>query len=263
MGYSNWRPASVGLPRDAFRPSGVFLGILAVFVGFGALAWQGVGSAGVNVFMFVVAGWVLSLCLHEYAHAVIAYRAGDYGVASRGYLRLNPLKYSHPVLTIVIPLVFIIIGAIALPGGAVLIDNSRLRTRGQRSLVSLAGPAVNAIFAALLLLPFALGVDWTAHLAFWSAVALLAFFQISATVLNLFPLPGLDGGNAIYPWLNNEWKRGFDLIRPYGIFVLFLLMWSTALRTVVFSFFDSIMSGAGVPRLLDDYGLSLFQFWRR
>lgn len=262
MGYSDYRPTSVRLPREAFRPSVVFLAIVTAFVGFGALAWLSVGSVGVNVFMFVIAGWLLSLCLHEYAHAIVAYRAGDYGVASRGYLRLDPLKYSHPVLTIVIPVIFILLGGIALPGGAVMIDHSRLRSRGQQSAVSLAGPAVNAIFAALLLLPFALGVDWAAHPVFWAAASLLALFQLMAALLNLFPLPGLDGGNAIYPWLDNDWKRGFDLIRPYGIFVIFLLLWRSSLGSIFFGWLDHIMVAAGVPDGLWSVGFGLFQFWQ-
>ena len=81
------------------------------------------------MFLFVVFGWLLSLCLHEYAHALVGYRGGDYGVIHRGYLQLNPLKYTNAVLSIVLPIVFIIFGGIALPGGAVLIDHHRLRSK--------------------------------------------------------------------------------------------------------------------------------------
>jgi Zn-dependent protease len=262
VSYSNWRSTPVGLPREAFRPSPIFLGILAVFVGFGALAWLSAGSDELNVFMFVVAGWLLSLCLHEYAHAVVAYRAGDYGVASLGYLRLNPLKYAHPFLSIVLPVLFILIGAIALPGGAVLVDNHRLRTRAQRALVSLAGPATNVVFAIVLLLPFVIGVNVDAHQTFWSAIALLAFFQISAAILNLLPVPGLDGGNAVYPYLNSDWKRAYDVMRPWGMLLLVVLLFYTVLRSVVFDVFDGIMAAANVPNGLAGYGLFLFQFWR-
>ena len=43
----------------------------------GVMAWNGYGNAGFDVFVFIVAGWLVSLCLHEYAHALLAYRAGD------------------------------------------------------------------------------------------------------------------------------------------------------------------------------------------
>ena len=65
------------------------------------MAWQEFGNPIVNIILFVIAGWLVSLSLHEYAHALFAYRSGDRGVAERGYLTLNPLKYAHPVLSIV------------------------------------------------------------------------------------------------------------------------------------------------------------------
>ena len=71
------------------------------------------------MFIFVIAGWMVSLCLHEFGHAFTAWRFGDHDVAVRGYLTLNPLKYSNPMLSIVLPLLFIALGGIGLPGGAV------------------------------------------------------------------------------------------------------------------------------------------------
>ena len=68
----------------------------------------------------------MSLCLHEYAHALVAYRAGDRGVADRGYLTLNPLKYTHPLLSIVLPVVVVMLGGIGLPGGAVWVDHAHI-----------------------------------------------------------------------------------------------------------------------------------------
>ena len=136
------------------------------------------------MFLFIVAGWIVSLCLHEYAHALFAYRFGDHGVAIRGYLRLDPLKYANPLFSIVIPVIFMLLGGIALPGGAVLVDNAALRTRRRQAIVSLAGPAINAIFAFLLMIPFLAGVGtriqsvftldqfYAEHGAFWSALAL-------------------------------------------------------------------------------------------
>ena len=75
--------------------------------------------AYVGVFIFVIAGWMVSLCLHEFGHAFTAWRFGDHDVAVRGYLTLNPFKYSNPMLSMVLPLLFIALGGIGLPGGAV------------------------------------------------------------------------------------------------------------------------------------------------
>ena len=95
------------------------------------------------MFLFIVAGWVVTVCVHEFAHAFLAWRFGDDEVEARGYLSLNPLKYSHPVLSILLPVLFIAIGGIGLPGGAVYLHPHRFRTNAQRALVSLSGPAVN------------------------------------------------------------------------------------------------------------------------
>src|SRR6185312_3540011 len=94
----------------------------------GVLAWFSAGVVGplayVGVFIFVVAGWVVTLCLHEFGHAYSAWRFGDHDVPVRGYLTLNPFKYSNPLLSIVIPVVIIAIGGIGLPGGAVWVRTS-------------------------------------------------------------------------------------------------------------------------------------------
>ena len=52
------------------------------------------------MFTFVIAGWIVSLCLHEFGHAFTAWRFGDHDVAVRGYLTLNPFKYSNPLLSL-------------------------------------------------------------------------------------------------------------------------------------------------------------------
>jgi Zn-dependent protease len=96
-------------------PSWIFLALVALTVFGGVMAWYGTINVGIAVFTFVTAGWIVSLSLHEYGHALVAYRGGDRSVASRGYLTLNPLKYAHPILSIVLPLVFLLLGGIGLP----------------------------------------------------------------------------------------------------------------------------------------------------
>jgi Zn-dependent protease len=101
-------------------------------------------------FLIILLGWVFSLCLHEFAHAFVAYQGGDYTVRDKGYLTFNPLKYTHPVYSLVLPLLILMMGGIGLPGGAVYIERGRLRTKGWMTAVSLAGPAANALLAVVL-----------------------------------------------------------------------------------------------------------------
>src|SRR5919197_3167209 len=101
-------------------------------------------------FAIVLFGWIFSLCLHEFSHALVAYFSGDTTVREKGYLTFNPLKYTHPLFSIVLPLLFLVMGGIGLPGGAVYIERWRIRNRFLLSAVSLAGPLANLLLAIIL-----------------------------------------------------------------------------------------------------------------
>ncbi len=249
-------------PRGTFRPSAIFLGLVALFVTGGWMAWTEFGAVQLDVLLFVVAGWLVSLCLHEYGHALTAYRSGDRGVAERGYLTLNPLRYSHVLLSIIFPLFFLIIGGFGLPGGAVWVDHTYIRGRLRDSLISLAGPALNVVFALVAVAPFAFGVDTYAHHTFWSALAFLAFLQLTATVLNLAPVPGVDGGNALRPWLPAEWRRGFDAVAPWGMLIFLALLFNPTINNAFFGLVFGLGDLLGLPQYLIGDGQRLFMFWR-
>lgn len=249
------------LGRSA-RPSGVFLGLVALWIAGGVVLWLGVGPVALGIFVFVVAGWLVSLALHEYSHARVAFAAGDHSVVERGYLTLNPLKYTHPLLSIVLPVVVILMGGFGLPGGAVLIDRDAVRNRTAQSLISLAGPAVNVAFTIALVIPFLTGLATFEHLAFWAGVALLAFFQLTVSVINLLPMPGLDGGNLIRPWLTHPWDRRFDLFAPWGLLILLVLLFEPRVNAIFFDAVFFLGDLIGLPTYLVGAGMSLLQFWR-
>jgi Zn-dependent protease len=263
------------VPRSAFVPSPVFVGILALTVVSGWMTWTGFGNVRVDVFLMVICGWLLSLCLHEYAHAIVAFAAGDRGVAERGYLRLNPLKYTHPVLSIVLPIIAVVLGGIGLPGGAVWVDHAHIPSKVKQSLISVAGPMTNVIFALLLAVPFLAGLGPqitesggqfvltgnSGHLEFWSALALLAFLQVTASVLNFLPVPGLDGGNIVHPWLSAQYQRAYNLFAPYGFILLFALLWQSRINGWFFSAVYWLSESIGIPRALSAVGFELMRFW--
>src|ERR1041385_5266765 len=111
-----------------------------------------------EVFIFVLVGWIFSVCLHEFGHAVVAYRFGDYTVKEKGYLTMNPIHYTDPITSIILPIVFMLLGGIGLPGGAVYINDSLIPKRWQRAAVSLAGPSMNVLLTILLCVPFWTGL---------------------------------------------------------------------------------------------------------
>ncbi len=186
-----------------------------------------------GVFIFVIAGWLVSLCLHEFGHAYMAWRYGDRDVAVRGYLTLNPLKYSNPLLSLGLPLVFIALGGIGLPGGAVYVRTSWMTPR-RRTVVALAGAAVNAALAVVLLVVTAAFAD-ASHAVFWSGMAFLGFLQVTAVVLNLLPIPGLDGYGALEPHLSPETQRALQPAKQWGFLILFILLIAPPLNQAFFS----------------------------
>ncbi|MFE3545177.1 site-2 protease family protein [Nocardia sp. NPDC059177] len=249
--------------HSAIRPSPVFLLIVLITVLGGALAWDAdVESvrAKVGVFVLVVFGWIISLCLHEFGHAYVAWRAGDHEVEVRGYLTLNPLKYSHPVLSIGLPLVFIALGGIGLPGGAVYVNTAGFKASVQR-LVSGVGPASNALCAIILLIVIRTFGSATEHAAFWYGLSFLAFLQITAFLLNALPVPGLDGYGVLEPSLSYQTRRSLDQIKPYGMLILFALIFFTPLSQVFFNAVYALFEVSGVPDWWASNGSYLTRFW--
>lgn len=249
--------------RGAVRPSPVFLLVLAVTIGGGVLAWlsdYGSTEAKIGVFVMVVAGWIVTLCLHEFAHAYMAWRAGDHEVELRGYLTLNPLKYSHPLLSIVLPVVFIALGGFGLPGGAVYVHTHSVSARMQR-IISGAGPAVNAAFAVVLLVIVEIFGSQTSHSAFWYGLAFLGFLQVTAAVLNLLPIPGLDGYGILEPSLSYRTRRSLDQLKPLGMLLLFALILTPAINGPFFDFIYTVCEVFGVESSWIARGAGQVRFW--
>ncbi|MFV8299159.1 site-2 protease family protein [Mycolicibacterium fortuitum] len=249
--------------HQSVRPSPVFLVVVALTVGGGVLAWLATDAVKplsyVGIFILVIAGWLVSLCLHEFGHAFTAWRFGDHDVAVRGYLTLNPLKYSHPLLSLGFPVLVIALGGIGLPGGAVYVRTSWMTAR-QKTLVSLAGPAANLVLAVLLLASTWAFFD-PAHLVFWSGLAFLGFLQVTALVLNLLPVPGLDGYGALEPHLSPETQRALEPAKQWGLFILLILLFTPVLNRWFFSVVFWFVDLSGVPSQLVSIGSQLTRFW--
>ncbi len=217
--------------------------------------------------VFVIDGWIISLCAHEFAHAVTADLGGDRSVRGNGYLSFNPLKYTHPVLSIVLPLIFMMMGGIGLPGGAVYVQTQRLRGPKWESAVSFAGPAASALMAVLFALPFALrifNIDGLAlHPMLSEAISVVVLLNCAAVVFNLIPIPPLDGFGIIAPVLSPSLRA---MIASFSMFGLILIYLAFSTSPTFSEFFrntvNSMMHTLNVDPLLASLGLSEFMFWR-
>jgi len=174
-------------------------------------------------FTIIFFGWIFSLCLHEFSHALVAYHGGDTTVREKGYLTFNPLRYTHPFLSLILPVIILLLGGIGLPGGAVYIETWRIRNRYWLSAMSLAGPMANGLFALVLAILLGVLPDNTSNI--WPGISFLLILQIWAILFNLIPLPPLDGYNALSPFLNPVIREQVDRIRGYAIWILILALW--------------------------------------
>jgi Zn-dependent protease len=264
--------------RGAVRPSPLFLAFVAITAVGAGLAWTQTGRGSrfgdFGVLLFVLGGWIVSVCFHEFAHAYAAYRAGDRSVESAGYLTLNPFKYAHPVLSILLPLFFIMSGGIGLPGGAVYLHPHAFRSKAARSAAAAAGPATNVVFAAILLLLAKPHLDDIVtyltlgpsdnHARFWCGIAFLGFLQATAAVLNLLPVPGLDGYAIIEPYLDPETARVGEKVKPWGMLgVIVLLLYVDQLNNAFFDLVDWLCARTGANELLWQAGHEFFRFWAK
>jgi Zn-dependent protease len=249
--------------RHSVRPSPIFLAIVGLTVFGGVLAWlagnERSGLAYAGVFILVIAGWVVSLCLHEFGHAFTAWRFGDRGAAIRGYLDLDPRRYSNPMLSLGLPLLIIALGGIGLPGAAVYLRTSYMSAK-QRTLVSLAGPAANLLIGAVLLVVIRSFID-PDHLALWCGIAFLAFLQVTAVLLNLLPIPGLDGYSALEPHLSPETQRAVEPAKQFGWLIVLVIFIAPALNQWFFGLVFWFYELSGVPAILAGQGMHLTQFW--
>lgn len=252
--------------RAVLRPprqspvSPIFILLLAITLGGGALC---TGSNMVmitaGVMLLVLAGWAVSLCLHEFAHAAVAYRGGDTSVANKGYLTLDIRRYLNPMLSFVLPLIFVLAGGIPLVGGAVWINDWAIRSRLRRSMVSLAGPLINLVLG----LALAVGTQSvTMPVGLLAGLSYLGLIQVLAFVLNILPVPGLDGFGVLEPYLSRESRELAAKVRPWAPLALFALLLGVPTLSAAFGAAGTaIFTGFGGSALWAGRGYAAFTPW--
>ncbi len=212
--------------------------------------------------------WILCVCVHEFSHAIVAYWGGDDSVKAKGYLSLNPTRFIDPVFSLLVPAIVLMIGGLPLPGGAVMIDESRLKNRKWGLYVSAAGPISNFILFLLFAFPlhpkFGI-VDLTLRVQplwvyFLGAMATLNFI---ATLFNLIPCPPLDG----YRLIEHKLPANIQAVmrQPQASLAMFaaLFLLFTATPKAFYPFIwmlEQVTDRLGLPAwlLLDGFSFVLF-----
>jgi len=234
---SGWAPDKAlrrkPLPRmrGVLGVSPIFLGLVAVAGGSGAALWMRLVPQYQDALtlVFVTAAWIASVCVHEFAHAFVAYIGGDRSVAASGYLTFDPLRYTNVLMSIALPIAALLLGGFGLPGGAVYIDHAALRSKWWDSAVSLAGPVGTAIFGLLAVALYVVSdhLGWinAGSIAFFEALGFVVFLEAFALLINLVPIPPLDGFGILRPWLPYSVQASANRLGMTGILIVFLGLW--------------------------------------
>jgi len=197
-----------------------------------------------------IAVWVvpvlLAITVHEVAHGWIARKLGDNTAFMLGRLTLNPLKHVDPMGTIVIPGLLLLMQAGFIFGYAkpVPINWKNLRhPKRDMALVAAAGPGANLLMAIgwALLIRLGLLLGETGMALVLMGVAGITI-NIILMVLNLLPLPPLDGGRVMTGLLPGPWAYKFSRIEPYGFFILIALLVTGVLGMVLWPVISAVMS---------------------
>ncbi|MDP3855144.1 site-2 protease family protein [Phenylobacterium sp.] len=247
--------------RPPISPNALVL--LAAWVASGVALALLPQAAGPLTFAFVILGWIAAVVIHEFAHAFTAHKAGDPTIVEKGYLTLDPLKYADLGTSIVIPVIALVLGGIGFPGGAVYLREDMMRNRAWRSAASLAGPA--GTFVVLLALVAAIGLlrgVLPAANPLVPALGFLAFLQATALVLNLLPVPGLDGYGVLRPWLPKGVRDRLAPLEAIAMLALLALLFFAPLATrLFFGLALAITDLLALPRELIQVGWDAFKFW--
>jgi len=184
---------------------------------------------------------ILAITLHEAAHGYAAKKLGDLTAYQEGRISLNPLKHIDPIGTLVVPAVLLIASGGKLAFGwakPVPVNFSRLRNpKRDMFWVAAAGPSVNLLMAIGWAIVFKLVVTSPVNYFTDPALAMAQggiVINLVLMVLNLLPIPPLDGGRIAVSLLPNSMAYSLARLEPYGLLIIMLLMVTDILGSIMY-----------------------------
>ena len=184
---------------------------------------------------------LFAITVHEVAHGWVARYFGDPTAMQLGRLTLNPIKHIDPVGTLLVPGLLLLMGGF-LFGWAkpVPVNEDNLRNpKRDMALVALAGPMANLLMALFWAVVMKLGITlsaagstWLGHPMFLMGGAGISI-NLILMLLNLLPLPPLDGSKIISGMIPTPWAAQLDRLEPYGFLILLALLVTNVLGAIL------------------------------
>ncbi len=183
---------------------------------------------------------IFAITVHEVAHGWVASKLGDQTARLSGRLTLNPVKHIDPVGTIVVPLVMIILTPFAFGWAKPVPVNWRNLNNPRRdmALVAAAGPGANVIMLVLWTLLLMIlygashGISYTSIL-FVEMAKVGIIINIVLIVLNLLPLPPLDGSRIVTAFLSPVAAQRYNSLERWGLLILIALIFTGVLGKIL------------------------------
>jgi Zn-dependent protease len=184
---------------------------------------------------------IFAITVHEAAHGFVANYFGDSTAKMLGRLTLNPIKHIDPIGTVILPAFLILMGAPFVFGWAKPVPINWRNLRHQRrdiALVAAAGPLSNAAMAIFwgLILKITL-VYLTPNTGLYYSLSTMAgagiLINIVLMVLNLIPIPPLDGSRVVTSLLSPKIAYYYNRLEPYGFYILIALLATGVLSMIM------------------------------
>ncbi len=179
-------------------------------------------------FLYFLPALLLSLSIHEFGHAFVAYKLGDRSQKEMGRLTIAPFAHIDWMG-------FLCIALFGFGWGRpVMVDDRNFKKRGRDNmLVSLAGPLSNIILAIVFTIVYKVlsmcgislnTVTSTVGIALLDMLWIAIIFNVTFAAFNLIPLPPFDGSKVLYYFLPYNGKKFMDKLERYSIYIILFLV---------------------------------------